>query len=138
MSKRNVTHQPNVNFSGSVAANTGAALAGILFFALFFPYYFLESRYEDLTLTEKLSACLLFNMAMSYGMKTIGLYEGTGQLFFCLHYDHWVSSWIHFIFWFTYFLIIHSNMETNVRMSVFQTSEDASADDNIVILGENF
>ena len=61
-----------------VAANTGAAIGGILFFAAFFPYYFLEQRYEDLTLGEKLGACVLFNMAMSYGMKTIGLYEGTG------------------------------------------------------------
>lgn len=60
-------------------ANVAAALAGILFFGIFFPYYFLEQRYEDLTLQQKLSACILFNMAMSYGMKTIGLYEGTGK-----------------------------------------------------------
>ena len=56
-----------------------AAVGGILFFAVFFPYYFLEQRYETLSLREKLGTCVLFNMAMSYGMKTIGLYEGTGK-----------------------------------------------------------
>ena len=66
----------------SVAANMGAAIGGILFFAAFFPYLFLEQRYEDLTLQEKMGACILFNMAMSFGMKTIGLYEGTGVLLF--------------------------------------------------------
>nr|KAG5699338.1 hypothetical protein BaRGS_004275 [Batillaria attramentaria] len=60
-------------------ANVGAAVAGILFFAIFFPFYFLEPRYEELTIQDKLAACVLFNMAMSYGMKTIGLYEGTGK-----------------------------------------------------------
>ncbi|XP_070193926.1 phospholipid-transporting ATPase ABCA3-like [Littorina saxatilis] len=60
-------------------ANVAAALGGILFFAVFYPYYFLEQRYEDLTLGEKIGVCTLFNMAMSYGMKTIGLYEGTGK-----------------------------------------------------------
>ncbi|KAL8603343.1 hypothetical protein ACOMHN_039706 [Nucella lapillus] len=60
-------------------ANVAAAIAGILYFAIFFPYYFLEQRYEDMTLSEKLGTCVLFNMAMSYGIKTIGLYEGTGK-----------------------------------------------------------
>ncbi|XP_076468682.1 phospholipid-transporting ATPase ABCA3-like [Babylonia areolata] len=60
-------------------ANVAAALAGILFFMVFFPYFFLEQNYETLTLLEKLGACVLFNMAMSYGIKTIGLYEGTGK-----------------------------------------------------------
>ena len=55
-------------------------MSGILFFAVFFPYYFLEQRYENLSLGEKLGACILFNMAMSYGMKTIGLYEGSGNV----------------------------------------------------------
>ena len=57
-----------------------AAVSGILFFAVFFPYYFLEQRYENLSLGEKLGTCILFNMAMSYGMKTIGLYEGSGNV----------------------------------------------------------
>lgn len=60
-------------------ANVAAALSGILFFAIFFPYYFLEQRYADLSLNVKLGVCFLFNMAMSYGMKTVGLYEGSGK-----------------------------------------------------------
>ncbi|KAK7486554.1 hypothetical protein BaRGS_00022220, partial [Batillaria attramentaria] len=60
-------------------ANVAAAVGGILFFAIFFPFFFLEPRYEDLTLQDKLGACVLFNMAMAYGIKTIGLYEGTGE-----------------------------------------------------------
>ncbi|XP_071081907.1 phospholipid-transporting ATPase ABCA3-like [Haliotis cracherodii] len=59
-------------------ANVGAAIAGILFFFTYFPYFFLQSRYETMSRSEKLSASILLNMAMAYGANVIALYEGTG------------------------------------------------------------
>ncbi|XP_046546227.1 phospholipid-transporting ATPase ABCA3-like, partial [Haliotis rubra] len=58
-------------------ANVGAAIAGILFFFTYFPYFFLQSRYETMSRPEKLGVSILLNMAMAYGANVISLYEGT-------------------------------------------------------------
>ncbi|RUS76071.1 hypothetical protein EGW08_016175 [Elysia chlorotica] len=60
-------------------ANVGAALAGILFFGFFFPWYFVQPSYEQLGKGTKLAAGLLFNCAMALGSNVIGIYEGTGE-----------------------------------------------------------
>ena len=57
----------------------GAALAGILFFAFYFPWYFIQPNYEDLEAAPKLASGVMFNCAMSLGAYVIGLYEGTGE-----------------------------------------------------------
>ena len=67
-----------------VAANVGAAMAGILFFGFYFPYFFVQSDYESMSTGAKLALSLLFNMAMAFGVNVIGLYEGTGQCCFVL------------------------------------------------------
>ncbi|GFO27722.1 ATP-binding cassette sub-family a member [Plakobranchus ocellatus] len=60
-------------------ANVGAALAGILFFGFFFPWYFIQPNYESMGKGTKLAAGLLFNTAMALGSNVIGIYEGTGE-----------------------------------------------------------
>lgn len=64
-------------------ANIGAAVAGILFFGFYLPYLFLQRNYETMSLRQKVGISLLFNMAMSLGSNTIGLYEGTGEYINC-------------------------------------------------------
>ena len=60
-------------------ANIAAAVGGIMFYIAFFPYNFLEPNYENMSLNDKCLACISFNLAMSYGMKTIGMYEASGM-----------------------------------------------------------
>ncbi|KAK3091888.1 hypothetical protein FSP39_023469 [Pinctada imbricata] len=60
-------------------ANSGAAAGGILFFCSYIPYLFLEPRYAELSMTQKLASCLVSNIAMSYGGLIIGMFEGTGN-----------------------------------------------------------
>ncbi|CAG5125756.1 unnamed protein product [Candidula unifasciata] len=59
-------------------ANVGAIVGGIVFFAFYFPYYFITNNYDGMSKNSKLGASLLFNCAMSLGANCIGLYEGTG------------------------------------------------------------
>lgn len=53
----------------------------MIYFLTYFPYFFLndDDRYGAMTLVQKASACLLSNVAMSFGVKTIAAYEGTGN-----------------------------------------------------------
>lgn len=60
-------------------ANVAAAMSGILFFAVYVPYWIVNSNYDDMSKSEKLASCLLFNCAMGLGAKVIGIYEGTGK-----------------------------------------------------------
>ena len=60
-------------------ANTGAALSGILFFCMYLPYFFLEQRYTTLSQGAKVFACLDFQVAMAFGGKLLGMFEGVGE-----------------------------------------------------------
>ena len=61
-------------------ANAAAYGGGILFYLTYVPYFFLQQRYETMSRAEKMLACILNNMGMAFGVNSIGLYEGTGQL----------------------------------------------------------
>lgn len=78
-----------------------SALAGMLFFAFYFPNFFLASRYQDMTKSEKIGACFLFNMAMSFGAKVFSLSEGTGMKIFPFHHFH-ISFFHHLQFYLTF------------------------------------
>ncbi|KAK4876911.1 hypothetical protein RN001_009417 [Aquatica leii] len=60
-------------------ANTAATVAGMAWFLSYFPYSFLQDKYDRLTLTEKLSTCLCSNSAMAYGFQLMVMYEGVGE-----------------------------------------------------------
>ncbi|KAJ8311158.1 hypothetical protein KUTeg_011297 [Tegillarca granosa] len=60
-------------------ANIGANATGILFYLTYVPYFFLQQRYEDMSVGEKIAACLLSNVAMAFGLNAVGVYEGTGE-----------------------------------------------------------
>jgi len=62
----------------SITANSAAYASAILYFLTYIPFSFLNSRYSDMTTSQKLGACLLNNVAMSFGVLTIALYEATG------------------------------------------------------------
>jgi hypothetical protein len=66
-----------------VSANVGAAVAGVLFFGFYLPNFFLVSRYETMSASQKLAASLLFNQAMAFGTNVIGQWEGTGKEITC-------------------------------------------------------
>ncbi|XP_062570055.1 phospholipid-transporting ATPase ABCA3-like [Saccostrea cucullata] len=59
-------------------ANSAAFASGIGYFCTYVPYFFLQSRYETMSKSEKLGICILNNMGMAFGINTIGIYEGTG------------------------------------------------------------
>lgn len=60
-------------------ANSAAAAGGILFFGTYMPYFFIASRYQELSAAAKYSSGLVHNLAMAYGCNLIGIYEGTGE-----------------------------------------------------------
>ena len=62
-----------------MTANSAAAAGGILFFLSYTPYFFLQPRYQQLSMSTKLASCLVSNIAMAYGGQVIGMFEGTGQ-----------------------------------------------------------
>ncbi|XP_053391292.1 phospholipid-transporting ATPase ABCA3-like [Mercenaria mercenaria] len=59
-------------------ANSGAAAGGIFHFLTYIPYFFIQPRYETMTLPQKILTSLIPNTAMAYGGQIIGMYEGTG------------------------------------------------------------
>ncbi len=59
-------------------ANSAAAGAGVIWFLSYLPYIFISLRYQDMTLTTKILACFVSNLAMSQGMLIIGAFEGKG------------------------------------------------------------
>ena len=61
------------------AANSGAAAGGILFFMTYLPYFFLQPRYNSLTLGDKIVTSFFSNVAMAYGTQIIGMFEGLGK-----------------------------------------------------------
>ncbi|XP_068946900.1 phospholipid-transporting ATPase ABCA3-like [Petaurus breviceps papuanus] len=59
-------------------ANLAAATGGFLYFIAYVPYFFIEPRYNQLSFSQKLSSCLLSNVAMAMGVLLIVKFEGKG------------------------------------------------------------
>uniref|UniRef100_A0A8C5GNT7 ABC transporter domain-containing protein n=1 Tax=Gouania willdenowi TaxID=441366 RepID=A0A8C5GNT7_GOUWI len=72
-----------INFSFMISAffsraNVAAAAGGFLYFISYLPYLFLWPRYDLLSHAQKVSACLISNVAMAMGAQLIGMFEGKG------------------------------------------------------------
>ncbi|TNN68845.1 ATP-binding cassette sub-family A member 3 [Liparis tanakae] len=72
-----------INFSFMISAffsraNVAAAAGGFIYFLSYLPYLFLWPRYDLLTHAQKVSACLISNVAMAMGAQLIGMFEGKG------------------------------------------------------------
>ncbi|XP_069503020.1 phospholipid-transporting ATPase ABCA3 [Ambystoma mexicanum] len=59
-------------------ANVGAAAGGFLYFLSYIPYFFISPRYDLMSHDQKLSSCLISNVAMAMGAQLIGMFEGKG------------------------------------------------------------
>uniref|UniRef100_A0AAR2JEC1 ABC transporter domain-containing protein n=1 Tax=Pygocentrus nattereri TaxID=42514 RepID=A0AAR2JEC1_PYGNA len=59
-------------------ANVAAAAGGFIYFFSYLPYLFLWPRYDLLPHAQKVSACLISNVAMAMGAQLIGMFEGKG------------------------------------------------------------
>ncbi|KAM9392247.1 phospholipid-transporting ATPase ABCA3 [Pholidichthys leucotaenia] len=73
----------SINFSFMISAffsraNVGAAAGGFIYFLSYLPYLFLWPRYDILSHSQKVSACLISNVAMAMGAQLIGMFEGKG------------------------------------------------------------
>lgn len=60
-------------------ANVAAAAGGFIYFLSYLPYLFLWPRYDLLSHSQKVSACLISNVAMAMGAQLIGMFEGKGE-----------------------------------------------------------
>ncbi|XP_029015057.1 phospholipid-transporting ATPase ABCA3 [Betta splendens] len=72
-----------INFSFMISAffsraNVAAAVGGFTYFLSYLPYLFLWPRYDLLSHAQKVSACLISNVAMAMGAQLIGMFEGKG------------------------------------------------------------
>ncbi|XP_035035732.2 phospholipid-transporting ATPase ABCA3 [Hippoglossus stenolepis] len=72
-----------INFSFMISAffsraNVAAAAGGFIYFLSYLPYLFLWPRYDLLSHAQKVSACLISNVAMAMGAQLIGIFEGKG------------------------------------------------------------
>ncbi|KAM4530271.1 phospholipid-transporting ATPase ABCA3 isoform 1-T1 [Odontesthes bonariensis] len=72
-----------INFSFMISAffsraNVAAAAGGFVYFLSYLPYLFLWPRYDLLSHAQKVSACLISNVAMAMGAQLIGMFEGKG------------------------------------------------------------
>lgn len=56
-----------------------AAAGGFIYFLSYLPYLFLWPRYDILSHAQKVSACLISNVAMAMGAQLIGMFEGKGE-----------------------------------------------------------
>lgn len=61
------------------SANVAAAAGGFIYFLSYLPYLFLWPRYDLLSHAQKVSACLISNVAMAMGSQLIGMFEGKGE-----------------------------------------------------------
>ncbi|XP_058461768.1 phospholipid-transporting ATPase ABCA1-like [Malaya genurostris] len=57
-------------------ANSGGAVAAIIWFLAFAPYAVMDQDYSSLNTADKLAASLLLNTAIGFGLRLIGVYEG--------------------------------------------------------------
>uniref|UniRef100_A0A665VHB5 ABC transporter domain-containing protein n=1 Tax=Echeneis naucrates TaxID=173247 RepID=A0A665VHB5_ECHNA len=62
----------------TLSANVAAAAGGFIYFLSYLPYLFLWPRYDLLSHVQKVSACLISNVAMAMGAQLIGMFEGKG------------------------------------------------------------
>ncbi|XP_044269819.1 phospholipid-transporting ATPase ABCA3-like [Tribolium madens] len=60
-------------------ANTAATVAGLLWFLSYAPYLFLQSQYDQLSLSIKLLVSLGSNTAMAYGFQLFLMFESTSE-----------------------------------------------------------
>ncbi|XP_015840360.1 phospholipid-transporting ATPase ABCA3 isoform X2 [Tribolium castaneum] len=60
-------------------ANTAATVAGLLWFLSYAPYLFLQSQYEQLSLSTKMLVSLGSNTAMAYGFQLFLMFESTTE-----------------------------------------------------------
>uniref|UniRef100_A0A673N0M5 ATP-binding cassette sub-family A member 3-like n=1 Tax=Sinocyclocheilus rhinocerous TaxID=307959 RepID=A0A673N0M5_9TELE len=70
-----------INFSFMISAFFSRAVAapgGFIYFLSYLPYVFLWPRYDLLSHAQKVSACLISNVAMAMGAQLIGMFEGKG------------------------------------------------------------
>ncbi|KAL7979133.1 hypothetical protein Chor_015157 [Crotalus horridus] len=67
------------------AANVAAAAGGFLYFFSYIPYFFISPRYDHMTHSQKLSSCLISNVAMAMGAQLIGRFEGKDDNFTMAH-----------------------------------------------------
>uniref|UniRef100_A0A3B5Q3J1 ATP binding cassette subfamily A member 3 n=1 Tax=Xiphophorus maculatus TaxID=8083 RepID=A0A3B5Q3J1_XIPMA len=72
-----------INYSFMISAffsraNVAAAAGGFIYFLSYLPYLFLWPRYDLLSHAQKVSACLISNVAMAMGAQLIGMFEGKG------------------------------------------------------------
>ncbi|OXA38045.1 ATP-binding cassette sub-family A member 3 [Folsomia candida] len=59
-------------------ANSAATAAGVIFFLSYFPYTFLQQRYDTLGKSTKVLTSLLSNTGLSFGCQIISMWEGAG------------------------------------------------------------
>uniref|UniRef100_A0A5F8GYL7 ABC transporter domain-containing protein n=1 Tax=Monodelphis domestica TaxID=13616 RepID=A0A5F8GYL7_MONDO len=59
-------------------ANMAVATGGCIYFITYLPYLFISSRYNQMSLDQKLAACLLSNIAMTMGINMIVRFEIKG------------------------------------------------------------
>uniref|UniRef100_A0A671T656 ABC transporter domain-containing protein n=1 Tax=Sinocyclocheilus anshuiensis TaxID=1608454 RepID=A0A671T656_9TELE len=72
-----------INFSFMIStffsrANVAAAAGSFIYFLSYLPYIFLWPRYDLLSHAQKVSACLISNVAMAMGAQLIGMFESKG------------------------------------------------------------
>jgi ATP-binding cassette subfamily A (ABC1) protein 3 len=60
-------------------ANSAATAAGVIFFLSYFPYTFLQQRYDTLSKSTKVASSLLSNTGLSFGCQIIAMWEGSGS-----------------------------------------------------------
>uniref|UniRef100_A0A4X2LRN6 ABC-2 type transporter transmembrane domain-containing protein n=1 Tax=Vombatus ursinus TaxID=29139 RepID=A0A4X2LRN6_VOMUR len=60
-------------------ANMAVATGGCIYFITYLPYLFINSRYNQMSLKQKLSACLLSNIAMTLGINLLVKFEIKGD-----------------------------------------------------------
>ena len=56
-----------------------AAVGGFLYFFTYTRYFFVAPRYNWMTQSQKLTSCLLSNVAMAMGAQLIGKFEAKGE-----------------------------------------------------------
>jgi len=64
----------------AIAASSGAAAGGIIYFVSYLPFSFFgsDARYSTVSTKAKFGLSLIPNLAMAIGCKTLGQFESTG------------------------------------------------------------